>query len=116
MSEMAICPCCGSRVAPEAIFISLDTNQISVGWHDEPARLRPMAAVFMHSVVNAAPRSVPKQTIIEQLWGQNECDIPEKSLDVMLNQLRPRIAPLGLGIETVRGWHQAAYRLVRLQS
>lgn len=110
---MSKCPCCGSALrAADDIAISLDTNKLAVAWRDESVSLRPTQAVFMHSVVNADPGSVSRDTVIRNIWGAIECDWPNKAVDVHLHTLRKRIAPLGLGIETVRG-RPPAYRLVR---
>jgi DNA-binding response OmpR family regulator len=109
MNALTLCPCCHQPARLEGVVVSLDINTVSTS--KGMAHLTPMQAEVLYSLVSAWPRSVPKNTLIQNLWGVIECEVPEKSLDAHFVPLRRKIAPLGLRIDTIRGWKAASYRL-----
>jgi DNA-binding response OmpR family regulator len=86
MSEIARCPCCGHEVVPGRIYVDLDSNIISDGWH--PVRLFPKTAEVAKILADHRGVTATFDTLIQGVWGNDEPDSARKALQVYVCKLR----------------------------
>ena len=108
---MSGCPCCGTEINPKAMLVSLDVNEVAVGWTDKRARLDPTKTEIAHVLWKAMPASVSSDKLIARVWGMAEGIDAAGNLRTHIFHLRRKLSPLGLRIETI---HATGYRMYRL--
>ncbi len=87
------CPCCGQDTLPDA---SLDgVADVAKG---------ALATSLMRLLVEAYPRKVERNLIIETVWPYGAEPVnPRVNISVMLNRFRERLKPNGWTIRTDNG-------------
>lgn len=99
---MGCCPTCGQAVPDSGLLVDLQRNRLSCG--TASVDLAPAEAELLFTLVRAVPRALARDAIAVALWGGALADERRgNNIDVYLNRLRRRIAPLGFRIQNYRG-------------
>jgi DNA-binding response OmpR family regulator len=104
------CPCCGQELKGEKLLVDLEGNTIAYG--NKKVRVSRREAEFARILVQAFPREVPRQEIIDQLFGSRQTDPSKNLVSVYAHKLRPAFYTLGFAITSSYG---TGYRLSRVE-
>lgn len=81
----------------------VDLNTNTFGFDGKSIRLEPKEAELLHTICAAYPRCASHDQIILGMWGRNGGPYcADEMLRVLISRLRPRLADIGLAIETER--------------
>lgn len=102
MSETEIaCPCCGGAVSP--LDLILDEKTRTIVYAGQIARLTGKQFQFFRTLLDAFPRVLSRNDLVEALYSAEGDPPGSKLFDVMACKIRPKIEPLGLTITTQWG-------------
>ncbi len=88
------------------VRIDRESHQVFVG--NESVVLRPREFDLLVALACQAGRVVPRQRLLQQVWGKEFLDEDSRTLDVHVNRLRQKLEGSAVRIESVRG---VGYRL-----
>lgn len=92
------CPCCGSRVNRKTPIVDLNTNSISFGG---TVKLTPAQAEIAHVMADGFEKFISTERLISAVYGMgNEPDCPDRVISVHICNMRPKLARVGLAIES----------------
>lgn len=86
-------------------------HQVFIG--EEPITLRPREFDLLVALASRAGQVLPRQRLIQQVWGNEWLDEDSRTLDVHINRLRQKLEPSQVRIENIRG---VGYRLTLRES
>lgn len=101
MSDHACFHCNGTGRIANAVKVSLDRNEITVGWSSEVIHLAPQEASLMFVLAQAAPKTVYYNPLYTAIWGANEPGRPENTTKVLVSKVNRKIASFGIFIKNV---------------
>lgn len=102
MSDHACLHCHGTGRTPNAVKVSLDRNEVTVGWSGETVHVTPQEAVLLFVLSQAAPKTVRYNPLYSAIWGLgNEPGRPENTAKVLVSKVNRKIAPFGIFIKNV---------------
>lgn len=99
---MNCCPTCGQAVATAALLVDLDANRVSYG--GRVAKLVPSETEVLFTLARAAPGMVSNDQLRAAIWGGAAAERESNVIKVHISRLRKKLAPLGIHIETHRGY------------
>ncbi len=110
MKVTAHCPTCGQAV-PAIHRAVVDTEGRALRIGDRIARLTQQEFDAFHLLYKRRPRLVTKESLIIDLWQDDEPEWPDSSLKTVICKIRGALRYSTLHIETVHG---SGYRMLEL--
>lgn len=96
-----LCPTCGNVVPPLEIRVDIDNHRATR--NGQVVKLTPQQAILLDLLAKSFPHHVHRERIAYALWGGQSGPLNEASvIQSTFSQLRRRIEPLALAIETER--------------
>ncbi|MBC2835822.1 response regulator [Paragemmobacter straminiformis] len=89
-----------STVTMGALTLDLTSRQFTI--HDQPLDLPPRERALLELLVVRAGKVVTKEAIVQSLTTLDDI-LSDNAIEQYVSRLRRRIAPIGLGLRTVRG-------------
>jgi DNA-binding winged helix-turn-helix (wHTH) protein len=107
-TQTTTCPCCGQTVKGHQLLFNADMNTIARG--NAVVKFTQREFDFAQLLVKKFPATATKEAIYDKVFMHANGDGPDmKIVDVILCHIRPRMAELGMLVETVWG---KGYRLI----
>lgn len=100
------CPCCGTKLESDDLFVDLETNTASRG--SQTVQLRAGEANALYALHSVFPGGLSKESLNRRV-SIRPIDAERSVLaKTYVSRLRRRLRPMNVQIETIRG---AGYRL-----
>lgn len=100
-AEAPVCPCCGAAVEPLALMI--DDDRGLVAHRGRSAQVTPAQMRIVRALVDAFPRTLTREALLEALYPHPADAAADKIVDVQIAKIRRKLDPLGLVITTQWG-------------
>jgi DNA-binding response OmpR family regulator len=120
---MMNCPTCGQAVHAEEFHSSYDLSTISFDWQQRLVKHRGKYAQLNNTLLHlfemlldAPKKGITAAQIYDGLYGDRPyCDQPDVNIVcVLTSQLRKRITPIGICLESNRGRGARYYLMTRV--
>lgn len=109
MQDDVKCPCCGQQTPPTKVHVNLDWNALYRG--DREVGLTQQEAELAFILVRRMPGVVERDTMVRQLWGNQEPNNARTHVNVVIYRLRKKLRRVSIDI--VNHWNQGFSMAVR---